>query len=389
MGGLREYERALAQVMACDAETLLAKYGGLKMVEKSSSYKKSRLMWMVLLVLFGTSIARTQKSKVILSVQDKRALISEIKAAERNLFSNLKVESEAWVETKVSLSDPCEFWQRTPIYWSATACFSGNWSSRRWNADQHTFERHIQGKARVDVHKRVLEWQEGAAPYRESSYSMGWDGQYGKMTHHTVGYNAKTHPVKEGKLLSEAPTSLETNAFTGTGFSLQFFEGEIYKFSKMFELASDPNSEATTELKFTREEFEGIDCIKISSKFDNLMYWLDPSHGFALRGKKSIDIFEDGREELISFMKVSKLKEIATGIWWPIEAYIISRPYESGKPWQRFVYWASNVVANDPNFDESIFTVPFPDGYLIDDKVAGRKYRVGEDPNIPKNQSKK
>jgi len=36
------------------------------------------------------------------------------------------------------------------------------------------------------------------------------------------------------------------------------------------------------------------------------------------------------------------------------------------------------VVANDPNFDETIFTVPFPDGYLIDDKVAGKKYIVGQ-----------
>ena len=45
--------------------------------------------------------------------------------------------------------------------------------------------------------------------------------------------------------------------------------------------------------------------------------------------------------------------------------------------YNRIVYRASNVVANDPNFDESIFTVPFPEGYLIDDKVTGKKYRIG------------
>ena len=56
----------------------------------------------------------------------------------------------------------------------------------------------------------------------------------------------------------------------------------------------------------------------------------------------------------------------------------MSCPRETDKPWKRIVYRASNVVANDPNFDENIFTVPFPEGYLIDDKVNGVKYRVGE-----------
>lgn len=321
------------------------------------------------------AVVQARQPKSALSAEELEDLAVIIKAVENALF-NIKIESEAWEEHSTSASG---LWQRTPIYWSSTAWFSGNWSSRMWNADQHTFDRHIQGKARVDVHKEVLEWQEGAAPYIEESYSVGFDGQYGRMARHTVGYNGKTRPVKEAKLLGDAPIRLETNALTGTSFSLQFFEGEIYKFSKMLELASDPNSKVIEEVKFTREEFEGIECIKISSKFGNLMYWLDPSRGFALRGKKSIDQYEDGHEELVTFMKVSGLKEVAPGIWWPMEASIVSRPYAPGKPWRRFVYRATNVVANDPNFDENIFIVPFPDGYLIDDQVAGRKYTVGEE----------
>lgn len=53
-------------------------------------------------------------------------------------------------------------------------------------------------------------------------------------------------------------------------------------------------------------------------------------------------------------------------------------PYETGKPWKRIVYRASKVVANDPNFDESVFTVPFPEGYKVEDKIEGRTYTVGE-----------
>jgi hypothetical protein len=115
----------------------------------------------------------------------------------------------------------------------------------------------------------------------------------------------------------------------------------------------------------------------------DVSYWLDPAHGFALRGKKSIAKYEDGHEEIAHFVKVTKLKETAPGIWWPMEVVSVSRPYEDGKPWRRYVYRASNVVANDPNFDESIFTVPFPDGYSIDDQVTGRKYVVGQEPNAP------
>lgn len=354
---------------------LLSKCGPNMISKGYCSNIKLVLRLAIFFILLSIPLAvQAKQPKSALSPEELKELAVIIRAVENALF-NIKIESEAWEEHSTSASGP---WQRTPIYWSSTAWFNGDWSSRRWNADQHTFERHIQGRARVDVHKRVLEWQEGAAPYIERSYSMGFDGQYGKMAHHTVGYNAKTRPVKEGKLLSEAPLSLESTAFTGTCFSLQFCESEIYKFSKMFELASDPNFKAAAELKFTREEFEGIECIKISSKFDSLMYWLDPSCGFALRGKKSIAQYEDGHEELVSFMRVTKLKEVAPGIWWPMEATIVSRPYAPGKPWRRFVYRASNVVANDPNFDENIFTVPFPDGYLIDDQIAGRKYRVGQ-----------
>jgi hypothetical protein len=64
-----------------------------------------------------------------------------------------------------------------------------------------------------------------------------------------------------------------------------------------------------------------------------------------------------------------------------VEVIDVSRPYENGKPWRKFVYRASTVIANDPNFDESIFTVPFPKGYRVEDKITGKTYVV--DSNIP------
>ncbi len=109
----------------------------------------------------------------------------------------------------------------------------------------------------------------------------------------------------------------------------------------------------------------------------SISWWLDPSRGFALLGHDNIRIREDGSERVSTRIRVTKLKEAAPGVWWPMEAYGESRLSKPGEPYSRTVYRASSVVANDPNFDEAIFTVPFPEGYLIDDQIAGKKYRVG------------
>jgi hypothetical protein len=334
------------------------------LISRSSClHRKLILNLAVFSILLGlASVLRAEEPKSALSAKKLKELASKIEAVE-NSISNIKIEAQSWLETRVNLSNPNKPWQQTPIYHSHTS-----WAQRG-----------PEGKARVDVHKRVFKWMNGPAPYGEESYSMSFDGQHGRYIRRAVGPLGQTHPVKEGQILPEAPDSLEHGSFdTGTYWSLPFFSSEIYKFSEIFRLASNPNSEIASELEFTLEEFEGVECIKIKSVYD-VTYWLDPSRGFALRGKKSIAKYEDGHEELVKFVKVTRLKEVADGIWWPMEVSSISRPYEAGKPWRRFVYHASNVVANDPNFNESVFTIIFPTGYTIDDKVAGRKYIVGQD----------
>jgi hypothetical protein len=296
-----------------------------------------------------SSVLGGESSKSVLSVQELKELAPIIEAAEKKP-KNIKIESEIWIEIRANLSDPCEPWQRTPIYKSST-----DW-----------IDCGPEGKERVDVHKDITEWRNGPAPYGQESYSMSFDGQQGRYLQ-----------GKRGEILSERPNRLGHGGYdTGTYWSLPFFNGEIYKFSKCFELASDPNSEAATELEFTLEEFEGTECIKIRSRLYNVTYWLDPAHGFALRGKKSVDKYPDGHEELVKLVEITKLKEVLPGVWWPMEIIDVSRPYENGKPWRKFVYHASDVVANDPNFDNSIFTLTFPKGYRVEDKITGKNYVV-------------
>jgi hypothetical protein len=314
----------------------------------------------------------------VLSTEELKELAAQIQVAEGRLL-NIKVESEAWRETRLSLS---ESWQKTPVYVLSTAWFNGLAKSKR----------------RVDVHREILFRKGDVIPYTESSYSLGFDGQYSRIARHTKELSGKTRLIKEGEILPDVPSGLRCGAartFTGAIFSLNFFfdcDDKVNSFSEMFQLAVRAAESKTNELEFKREEFQGVECLKFGSgsqKWGHESYWLDPSRGFALLGYEHTSILKDGSERVKSRIKVSQLKEVAPGVWWPMEASIESDPDKLGEPYQRTVYRASNVIANDPIFDESIFTVPFPDGYLIDDKVTGKKYKVGEDPNIPKEQSKK
>ena len=354
------------------------------MAKTSFSYIKPTLHMALICILLGTSATvQAQKSKLVLSVEDVNVLIPAIEAAERNLFLNMKIDSETWVETKANLSDPCESWQRTPIYVSCTAWFEG----------------HPNGKARVDVHKQVTKWIDGAAPYIEESYSVGFDGKHGRVVRYSTTHSGRTHHTKEGEHLSDTPGQLGggfLGSCTGGRFSLYFFFNNnlgVSSFSQFLRKATSPDVVKLNAFEFTLEEFQGVECIKADSSFDRhiarITYWLDPARGFALLGHDNIRIREDGSERVSKRIRVTKLKEVTPGIWWPMEATLISSPLSSGDPYSRTVYHASNVVANDPNFNENIFTVPFPDGYLINDQVSGKKYRAGEEPNAPKNQPKK
>ncbi|MBA7676095.1 hypothetical protein ES703_84335 [subsurface metagenome] len=338
---------------------------------------------LLLTFLFLLNTGTAKETVHELSVEELKAVAQSIRAVEDALL-NVRIDSNAWVEHGPSSSGP---WERTPVCLSSTTYF-GNTSS---------------SQARLDIHKIVLEWKDGAAPYLEESYSISFDGVQGRRRAISSSYSGKTFDRDRGFILPEAPIELKSSWYdkmTGVRASLFFHyrgmpEPFPKRFSTGFEAAADPNSYLSAlaaadpkylnvkplEHKVVFEELGGIQCIKAACIPDDSFrqeWWFDPSRGFALLRFDDLRKDQDGNEQLKSSINVTKLEEVAENIWWPMEAYFVQCPRETDKPWKRIVYRASKVIANDPNFDESIFTVPFPDGYLIDDQVAGRKYRVGE-----------
>lgn len=340
------------------------------------THKKTALQIIFIVSLIVSSdIAQTEHIQSVLSIQELKQLAPKIEAVEKHKY-NLKIESNMWIETKANLSDPCAPWIRTPVYVASTAWIKGG------NPFVDDF---ANTKIRLNIYKEVTKWEEGVDSYIEESYSVGFDGRYGRIAKNTLRYSEKTIPVQKGELFLGVPKVLKSGwwpQLTGAGFSISFlFKGRNDTLSNRFRWASDPNSLTATYFKFTREKFDGIDAIKITSKVQKgwqQSYWLDPSRGFSLLGSKETNVLQNDKEQLISFMKISKLKEVTKGIWWPMDAFLISRPLETGAPYSRTVYHAIDVVANEPNFNENIFTVPFPKGYVVNDKITGRKYKVGE-----------
>ncbi len=305
-----------------------------------------------------------------LTFDELKQIALEIKATEKKL-ANIKIDSEAWVETKTSKNDPCESWKKTPVYISTTGWFDG--SDKR--------------KGRVDFHKEVLRWEEGTSDYFERRYSVGFDGQYGREILYTQGYDNKVSDVKECKLLAKAPESLSEISMIPTGrwFTIFFTHpaNSDLTWSEFFQLAADNHPITMSTFEFKREEFQNEWCVKVSGKKPGgeMSYWLNPAKGYALVGYKNTGIYEDGSERIISIINVAKLKEVSSGLWWPTEATIESDPREPNDPYKRTVYKALKVVANDPNFDNKIFTLTFPKGYKVEDKITGKTYVVDANSN--------
>jgi hypothetical protein len=329
--------------------------------------RRAVLLVGLLMPMFVLGVIYGEELGTPLSLEEVKALIPTIEAAEKNVY-NLKVDAESWVEEKTSASEP---WQKTPIYVSCTAWMDGS----------------PDGKIKVDVHKENLKWTDGAAPYLDRSYSVSFDGINTKYVEYTTGYSGKTFSKKEGQILPGAPECLTSNTVgscVGLRFTTNFFfssEKENMSFSKAFRAAISPEVQTgkSVQFEFSYEEKNGVLCLKFSTKpakWGRETWWFDPNRGFALIDFLHTNTDKDGIEHVVSDIRVSKLQEVTPGVWWPTEVFVESEPRDPNAPYKRTVYRALNVVVNAPNFDESIFTVPFPKDYRVEDKVTGKKYVV-------------
>jgi hypothetical protein len=319
-----------------------------------------RCAWSLCLLLSVILIAfPTDKSYAgaELSIQQVRALLQDMQECEKKLLS-LRIEAELSRETKLA---PGAEWEQTRESSECTAWFTGG----------------PKGKVRVDVHKQVSEWKDSNGVVRpmEARFSLAFDGEDGKIVTHALGSQGAMRPEKSCRVVSGRPGNLNSSHIqhlTGARFSTFFFfaaDEQFDSFSGLLKRAlSTPGA---APFRYYREEFLGVECLKIAAGEvgDNrVTYWLDMSHGFALRGYELINQSPDGREWVVSSIRVTKLKEAAPGIWYPAEAVDETSPRKRGLPFERIVFRAKDIAANASDFSDTVFDTRVPDDYRIVDE---------------------
>jgi hypothetical protein len=340
------------------------------MRRKESS--KIKFVKIVLLAVIGLAILSTSIRSLNAGHSDEPSpalsgheLVSQIAMHEKKLL-NLKVQSQLSVERRQPESHK---WEPTPVYASCTAWFDGD----------------PNGRARIDVHDQILEWKDGAAPFSQRSYSAAFDGRYGRTAYHRMGPIGQTHESRRAVIFPQAPEILRSRWLartTGAAFSTFFFFDQFpsLRGKRFSDLLAQCLSQATPPT-ITWEVLGGTKCIRLTGgdpAGGHESFWLDPARAFALLRYELLNITKNGHKWIVASDTVTKLTEAAPSVWYPVEAYheSMSDP-NSERTDIRMHYLASNVVANDPNFDPSIFTMTFPAGYFIEDKVNGVSYRTG------------
>jgi hypothetical protein len=310
-------------------------------------------------VLFAAAflLSSVLKAEEITSKEELKSLASQLKIAEKKIL-NIKIDSQAWEEKRYANGQ----WEKTPICVSSTAWYDGLPAS----------------KMRIDVHKEILKWEQGAAPYLEDSYSVSFNGQYGRIVRHTSGYNDVKAYQEEAEILPEVPNAIDRWQYGTTGIiaSLNYaLIGKDWTFSETLSIAADANAELHSNVlkycKFSRERFNDANCLRISiHDMDN--YWFDLQKGFALLGY-------DGytrNKKLMDSMRVTRLEKVTNEIWYPFEACFTSYSMDPNKPDRKLIWKASSVIINDPNITDEVYTSKIPEDYLVDDKVSGEMYRI-------------
>ena len=314
------------------------------------------------LFLFANSLVIGQITEEMRSEIGK---IHDVIRSEEKRVLNIKVDSECWKEKWDPENN--KWVKATEQYMSCTSWFNGLPKS----------------KTRIDVHKEILKWVDGDAPYAEDVYSMGFNGQSARKVHHRSGPVNKTFEMREASITPEPSKDLYWpwyNVATGARFSLFLFHNSSgLLMSDIFKIPD--TGVVNLRLEFIHEKFEGVECVKYGTGFHpgigEQAYWFDPSRGYALIGARHVNIKKDGTEWLIELIKVEELKEVSKGIWWPTKATSEGEDPSTGEL-SRSVYQASNVVINDPAFNEEVFTVPIPSGYYVEDKINNISYRSGK-----------
>ncbi len=283
-------------------------------------------------------------------------VISNMTASEQKL-KNIRIEAKTFEEHRTSADAP---WERSGVCYECTAWYTGQ----------------IKGPARIDVHREVLRWIQGTSPFGEESYSTSFNGKRGLDMTYRSGTPGDTFSVREATIWPDRPPQLSGSwkrFVSGIGLSLNFLfqdEGDMSA-SQWLQKVRDIG----VKFDIDCERFQDANCLRLTMAKGMYAMWFDLDHGYAFRGSTKFRFEENGSMTPYEICRVSGLIQAAPGVWFP--AQTSKTKITNGGPERpdvRMTCRCTAAVANDPAFDQNIFEVQIPPGYMVHDTATGKRY---------------
>jgi hypothetical protein len=223
----------------------------------------------------------------------------------------------------------------------------------------------------MDISRAVQQWRNGTAPTAEQVFAMGYDGNVGHLVRHQSGPEGRLVPDRIVQVFRNPPSLLTDKYYlysTGARFSIAFYGGddEARSFSA---LLGEAVAKKLGPSEIALDRVNGVEAVRVTfgdRARSSAVHWFDPARGYA-RIRYEATIFQNNARELSELDEVLTLAEAAPGIWFPTSARHTERtPTLAEARMERIVYTTREVKANDPAFDEGVFTVPIPPGYRVE-----------------------
>ncbi len=236
-------------------------------------------------------------------------------------------------------------------------------------------------KVRVDIHKKIFPWVNGAAGFSQRSGTTAYNGRVGQ--HLTIeGGPADKQPFKllEGQITADRPTVVEFAS--GWEFSLYGCQDQMkVRMSDYLEKSLElVKKQYVVQSSVNPVRFNDTDCIELVVQVTSPRggsqketWCFDPSRGYAILGYAILFNEETTARQQVT---VEKLAEPVPGVYYPVKATSLTKD-ASGQPKSKTIYETSAVVANDPNFSDDTFTIKWPAGTVVNDKISGTSFTVG------------
>jgi hypothetical protein len=284
-------------------------------------------------------------------------------AASETRFQNVRVHA-TWAELK-----------RTPP--------DDQWSPYGSGTVTAVFQGGPGGKFRLETDS-LAPWTDGPAPFCQTVAVEAFDGRVKRtLTLKNTVPDARSIAPPQG-LVEDKRRMLY--GIAGSGWPYSLYGARDARDSAI----SSPQRLSAYLRRLAAEN--GVQILFNRLPHDDSFYWqavihrngrnvegwsFDPDHGYALRRFEQWS--PDGKVHRA--FNVDKIKEVAPGVFWPVEVTGTYPGLTGGEV--RTHVQVGTAEANIPDLSDAVFSIAWPVGTIVEDKVAGRTFVVAQQSPAP------